>query len=114
MRKVVVLLSVLAIVTTSCGSKKKIVELEAKNKEIQDLLNTCTIKLNTCLAEKDALSSQNEYLKQNNSDLIKSSKEMTVLTTQGAQNIEKALESLKEKDLKISRLQDAFSIFCAP
>ncbi|MCL9808714.1 OmpA/MotB family protein [Flavobacterium luminosum] len=109
MRKVVVLLSVLAIVTTSCGSKKKIVELEAKNKEIQDLLNTCTIKLNTCLAEKDALSSQNEYLKQNNSDLIKSSKEMTVLTTQGAQNIEKALESIKEKDLKISRLQDALT-----
>ena len=109
MRKVVVLLSVLAIVTTSCGSKKKIVELEAKNKEIQDLLNTCTIKLNTCLAEKDALSSQNEYLKQNNSDLIKSSKEMTVLTTQGAQNIEKALESLKEKDLKINRLQDALT-----
>lgn len=109
MRKVAVLLSALAIVTTSCGSKKKIAELEAKNKEIQDLLNTCTIKLNTCLTEKEGLSSQNEYLKKNNSDLINSSKEMTVLTTKGAENLEKSLESLKEKDLKISRLQDALT-----
>jgi chemotaxis protein MotB len=109
MRKAVLLLSALAIVTTSCGSKKKIAELEAKNKEIQDLLNTCTVKLNSCLTERDALNNQNEYLKKNNSDLINSSKEMTVLTTQGAQNLEKSLESLKEKDLKISRLQDALT-----
>lgn len=94
---------------TSCVSKKKFTELEAKNKEIQDLLNTATIKLNTCLTEKDALSSQVEYLKKNNSDLINSSKELTVLTTKGAENLEKSLESLKEKDLKINRLQDALT-----
>ncbi|MCG2611451.1 OmpA family protein [Flavobacterium sp. SM15] len=109
MRRVFIILSVAAITLTSCGSKKKIAELEAKNKEIQDLLNTCTVKLNTCLTEKDALNSQNEYLKKNNSDLINSSKEMTVLTTKGAENLEKSLESLKEKDLKISRLQDALT-----
>jgi len=109
MRRVFIALSVLAITLTSCGSKKKIAELEAKNKEIQDLLNTCTVKLNTCLTEKEALSSQNEYLKKNNSDLINSSKELTVLTTKGAENLEKSLESLKEKDLKISRLQDALT-----
>jgi chemotaxis protein MotB len=33
---------------------------------------------------------------------------MTILTTKGAQNIEKALESIKE-DLKISRMQDALT-----
>jgi len=109
MKRFFIILSVAAITLTSCGTKKKIAELEAKNKEIQDLLNTCTVKLNTCLTEKDALSSQNEYLKQNNTDLINSSKEMTVLTTKGAQNLEKSLESLKEKDLKISRLQDALT-----
>ncbi|ESU25308.1 putative flagellar motor protein MotB [Flavobacterium limnosediminis JC2902] len=109
MRKLFILLSVAAISLTSCGTKKKIAELEARNKEIQDLLNTCTVKLNSCLTEKDALSSQNEYLKKNNTDLINSSKEMTVLTTKGAQNLEKSLESLKEKDLKISRLQDALT-----
>ena len=34
---------------------------------------------------------------------------MTTLSKQGAQNIEKALESIKEKDLKISRMQDALT-----
>ena len=34
---------------------------------------------------------------------------MTVLSTKGAENIEKALESIKEKDLKISRMQDALT-----
>jgi len=109
MRKVIFALSLAALTLTSCGTKKKIAELEKQNKECQDLLNSTTMKLNLCLSEKDALSKQNDYLKQNNSDLINSSKELTVLTTKGAQNLEKSLESLKEKDLKISRLQDALT-----
>jgi len=109
MRKVIFMFSLAALTLTSCGAKKKIAELEQKNKECQDLLNSTTVKLNMCLSEKDALTKQNDYLKQNNSDLINSSKELTVLTTKGAQNLEKSLESLKEKDLKISRLQDALT-----
>jgi len=109
MRKVVTIIALAALTLTSCGTKKKIAELEAKNKECQDLLNSTTVKLNLCLTEKEALNQQNDYLKKNNSDLINSQKEMTVLTTKGAQNIEKALESLKEKDLKISRMQDALT-----
>ena len=109
MKKVIFALSLVAITLTSCGSKKKIAALEAQNKECQDLLNSTTVKLNLCLSEKDAMSKQNEYLKQNNSDLISNSKVLTVLTTKGATNLEKSLESLKEKDLKINRLQDALT-----
>ncbi|SEQ08729.1 OmpA/MotB family protein [Flavobacterium urocaniciphilum] len=109
MRKVLVLAAIVPFVLTSCVSKKKFAALEAKQKETQDLLNSATVKLNACLAEKDALSNQVDYLKKNNSDLINSSKELTVLTTKGAENLEKSLESLKEKDLKISRLQDALT-----
>ena len=109
MKKAILILSVAALTLTSCGAKKKITELEAKNKECQDLLNSTTVKLNLCLSEKDAMSQQNEYLKKNNSDLISASKDMTVLSTKGAQNIEKALESIREKDLKISRMQDALT-----
>ena len=109
MKKVIFALSLLALTLTSCGSKKKIAALEAQNKECQDLLNSTTMKLNLCLSEKEAMSKQNDYLKQNNSDLISNSKDLTVLTTKGAQNLEKSLESLKEKDLKISRLQDALT-----
>ncbi|HPW97836.1 MAG TPA: OmpA family protein [Flavobacterium sp.] len=109
MKKSIIALSLVALTLTSCGSKKKIAALEAQNKECQDLLNSTTMKLNLCLSEKDALSKQNDYLKQNTSDLINSQKEMTMLTSKGAQNLEKSLESLKEKDLKISRLQDALT-----
>ena len=94
---------------TSCGTKKKIADLEAKNKQCQDLLNSTTVKLNLCLNEKETLAQQNEYLKKNNSELISNVGNMTTLTTQGAQNIEKALETIKEKDLKISRMQDALT-----
>ena len=109
MKKIIVAITIASIVLTSCGTKKKIAALETKNKECQDLLNTATTKLNLCLSEKELLSKENNYLKQNNSDLINNSKEIAVLSTQGAQNLEKSLESIKEKDLKITRLQDALT-----
>ena len=116
MKKVIIILSLATLSLTSCVSKKKYLELENKNKETQDLLNTATVKLNSCLEEKaglsaslSALKEQNENLKQTNQGLISSSKDLTVLTTKGAENLEKSLESLREKDLKISRLQDALT-----
>jgi chemotaxis protein MotB len=108
MKKIVVALSVLVLLS-SCVSKKKYADLEAKNKETQDLLNTCTVKLNSCLEEKAGLSATASTLKDQNQHLISTSKDMTVLTTKGAENIEKALESIKEKDLKITRMQDALT-----
>lgn len=116
MKKVILSLAVLTLVTSSCVSKKKFASLEAKNKEIQDLLNTSTVKLNLCNEEKSGLNAslaslkdQLENLKKNNSDLINNMSNMTTLSTQGAQNIEKALETIKEKDLKITRMQDALT-----
>jgi len=109
MKRAVLLLSLVAVTMTSCGTKKKIAALEAKNKEIQDLLNTATVKLNTCLTEKDAIATQLDFLKKNNSDLINNMGNLTTLSSKGAQNLEKSLESLKEKDLKITRLQDALT-----
>jgi chemotaxis protein MotB len=109
MKKVILLLLVASFTMTSCGAKKKIAALEAKNKTTQDLLNSATVQLNTCLTEKKAFADQLDYLKKNNSDLINSSKELTVLTSKGATNLEKSLESLREKDLKINRLQDALT-----
>jgi chemotaxis protein MotB len=108
MKKIVIALSVLALLT-SCVSKKKYTELEARNKETQDLLNSATVKLNSCLEEKAGLSATVAGLKEHNQTLINTSKDMTILTTKGAENIEKALESIKEKDLKINRMQDALT-----
>ncbi len=115
MKKIFLCLSVLTLVT-SCVSKKKFTDLESKNKEIQDLLNSATVKLNLCNEEKSGLAAslsslkdQNENLKKNNTDLISNMGNMTTLSTKGAQNIEKALETIKEKDLKITRMQDALT-----
>ena len=108
MKKIVVALSVLVLLT-SCVSKRKFTDLEVKNKETQDLLNSCTVKLNSCLEEKAGLSATVAGLRENNQTLINSSKDMAILSTKGAENVEKALESIKEKDLKITRMQDALT-----
>ena len=109
MKKVILIVTIISMLLTSCVSKKKYTELELKSIEIQDLLNTATVKLNTCLTEKEALNQQVNFLKKSNSDLISNMNNLTVLTTKGAENLEKSLESLKEKDLKINRLQAALT-----
>jgi len=116
MRKILVLSASIAILLSSCVSQKKYAELEAKQRNTQDLLNTATVKLNSCLTDKatavaraEALRDQISDMRKTNQNLIQSSKDLTILTTLGAENLERSLESLKEKDLKISRLQDALN-----
>jgi chemotaxis protein MotB len=116
MKKLLILAACTGLLFTSCVSKKQYAELEAKQKKTQDLLNTATVKLNSCLTDKAAavarvqsLEERLADLRKTNQDLIQSSKDLTMLTQQGATNLEKSLESLKEKDLKISRLQDALN-----
>ena len=116
MKKLVLFGAVALLTLSSCVSKKDFMALEEKQKETQDLLNTATVKLNRCLADEAAQSARAKELqerladmKATNQALIETSKDMTVLTTKGATNLEKSLESLKEKDLKISRLQDALT-----
>lgn len=116
MKKILILAAIIPFVLTSCVSKKKFAMLEAKEKATQDLLNTATVKLNSCLSEKEKLNTDNtslatqlDYLKKTNSDLMIMSKDMAILSAKGSENLEKSLESLKEKDLKITRLQDALT-----
>lgn len=115
MKKIALLLTVIGVLS-SCVSKKQYAELEARHKKTQDLLNTATVKLNACETDRaslqakvDALKERIADLKRTNTVLIESSKDLTVLTKKGAENLEKSLESLREKDMKISRLQDALN-----
>ncbi|WP_299781420.1 flagellar motor protein MotB [uncultured Formosa sp.] len=108
--KKLILSSVAALLLlSSCVSKKDYAALEAKQQETQDLLNTATVKLNSCLTEKAAATARAEALKDQITDLIDTKGNLTTLTQKGAENLEKSLESLKEKDLKITRLQDALT-----
>lgn len=65
--------------------------------------------LKNCEIDNQLLINIIETLKEQNQKFILQSKDMTILTDQGAQNIEKALASIKEKDLKIWRMQDALT-----
>jgi chemotaxis protein MotB len=104
------------LLLSSCVSKKQFTELEARLKEKEELLDTATVKLNSCLtdyaaanARVEAMRDQLNDLRRANQDLIDTKGNLTTLTQKGAENLEKSLESLQERDLKITRLQDALN-----
>ena len=114
MNKSSIYLLTFIVLLSSCVSQKKYAELEATNQKNLNLLNSATVKLNTCLDEKataeanaKALQDQIAFLKANNQDLINNMGNLTTLSQKGAENLERSLESLKEKDLVIRTMQDA-------
>lgn len=116
MKNFLILAACSSLLLTSCVTSKKYAELESKQKNTQDLLNTATVKLNDCLSEKSGLSAENStlknqvnYLNATNGDLIKQIGDFTDLTIKGAENLEKSLESMKEKDVTINKLRDAIT-----
>lgn len=109
MKKILLLGASAMIVLSSCVSKKQFTDLQAKQKETQDLLNSATVKLNSCLEDRAAASARATALEEQVADLRKSNDNLQVLSAKGASNVEKTLESIKEKDLKITRLQDALT-----
>ncbi len=111
------LLSVCSLLfLASCVSKKEYTALQEKQQKTEDLLNTATVKLNSCLSDVAAANARVETMKdqladlrKSNQDLIDTKGDLTILTKKGSENLEKSLESLKERDLKITRLQDALT-----
>ena len=116
MKKIFAIGLISALFFQSCGPSKELLAAQKEIKDTKDLLNTATIKLNSCLSDKaaaeaslEAMKEQLNDLRKTNDALFSSTKEMTILTTKGAENLEKTLESLQERDLKISRLQEAIN-----
>ena len=116
MKKIYIMGVTALMVLASCGANKKLVAAQEKLKNTEDLLNSATVKLNSCLSDKavadanlTALRDQLFDLRKTNDALISSTEQMTLLTSKGADNLEKTLESLQERDLKINRLQDAIT-----
>ena len=111
-RAITLLISV--VLLGSCVSQKKFTELEELQQNTKDLLDSTTVKLNATSEEKEAalaqlatLNEQNKFLKENNQDLIDNIGNLTTLSKKGAENLEMSLESMKEKDVRIQRMQDA-------
>lgn len=114
MKKRILVFASASLFLVSCVSSKKYTELEALQKSTNDLLNTATMKINTleddkaaALANVNSLEEQLKFLKANNQDLINNLGNLTTLSQKGAENLEKSLESLREKDTRIKSLRDA-------
>lgn len=109
MKKVLLLSVSVMMLLSSCVSKKQFTDLQAKQKETEDLLNSATVKLNSCLEDRASATARAKALEEQVADLRKSNDNLQILSAKGASNVEKTLESIKEKDLKITRLQDALT-----
>ncbi|MBU2951925.1 OmpA family protein [Tamlana agarivorans] len=109
MKRILLLSASAMLILSSCVSKKQFTDLQAKQKETQDLLNSATVKLNSCLEDRATSSARAKALEEQVADLRKSNDHLTILSSKGASNVEKTLESIKEKELKITRLQDALT-----
>lgn len=113
MKKAIALL-VSGVLLASCVSQKKFTELEELQQNTKNLLDSTSVQLNSCNEEKEAalaqlatLTEQNRFLTANNQDLINNIGNLTTLSKKGADNLERSLESMKEKDIRIQRMQDA-------
>ena len=113
MKKAIALM-VSGVLLSSCVSQKKFTELEELQQNTKNLLDSTSVQLNSCNEEKESalaqlatLTEQNKFFKANNQDLINNIGNLTTLSQKGAENLEMSLESMKEKDIRIQRMQDA-------
>lgn len=104
------------LVISSCVSKKKYKDavsakeqLTEQNKLLDKAVKKCDKDMVAASARIKSLEEQLEFLKKNNQELISNVGNMTVLTKKGAENLEKSLEAIKEKDTQIKTLQDALT-----
>lgn len=114
MKKNIIIIGVVGLLLSSCVSQKRYSDLESLQQNTKELLDSATSKLGatetqlSASSERlNALSEQNKFLRANNQDLINNIGNLTTLTQKGADNLERSLESIKEKDLVINRMQDA-------
>lgn len=106
---------------TSCVSKKKYVALQGSNQTLLDKNGQLQHDLDACLADKSAkdaqisnqqtsidhLREQVSEMSVTNQALLNNVGNMATLSSKEASNLEKSLESIKEKDLQIRTMQDA-------
>lgn len=116
MKNILFAVVLLPVLFTSCVSKKKYADLDSKLRKKQELLDRATLKLNMCEEEKAASVSEAKileekvaFLKSNNSSLLSNVGDLATLSKKEAENLEKSLESIKEKDVQIKTMRDAIN-----
>ncbi len=123
MKRSLYLLVAASLMFASCVSKKKYTSLQLSNQTLNDKLDAANRALAECNATKASLEGRNanmqtsiDHLKDQvaemsvtNQALLNNVGNMATLSAKEASNLEKSLESIKEKDLQIRTMQDALT-----
>lgn len=106
-------IAITGVLMTSCVSNKKYAEMEDKYQTTQDQLKTAEMRLSACEDEKSSLrtsyESQIKTLQNTNAALLDTQGDIVTISKKGAENLERSLESMKEKDLQIKTMNDAIN-----
>lgn len=106
-------IAITGLLMTSCVSNKKFAEMEDKYQTTQDQLKTAEMKLSACEDDKKSIresyESQIKTLQNTNAALLNTQGEIVTISKKGAENLERSLESMKEKDLQIKTMRDAIN-----
>lgn len=92
-----------------CVSKKKFAALEEKHKQTETDLSKAKMELAKCLDDKKDQQTQIRELRNSNHKLLSSVNELATLSKKEAENLERSLESIKEKDVQIKSMRDAMN-----
>lgn len=116
MRKWILPVAFIAMMTTGCVSTKKYKNQVAKFDTLKTDYDKLNYQLSACLADKEGkdkkisdLESELVTLKANSTTMLEQLKEMSVLTAAQSESIRKSLENINSKDAYIKDLQVAIS-----
>ncbi|WP_417608552.1 OmpA/MotB family protein [Owenweeksia hongkongensis] len=109
MRKIIPLSFVAILLMSSCVSKKKYTTLQDEQKETADKLSAAKLELASCLSDRESAKKEIEHLKSTNYQLLNNVSSLATLSQKGAENLERSLESIKEKDMRINSLNEAIN-----
>lgn len=90
-----------------CVSKKKYAALEAEKTDLANQLGTARMELAKYMDDAKKANREVDYLKSVNYKLLNSVGDLATLSKKEAENLSQSLERLKEKDMQITRIQDA-------
>lgn len=97
------------LLLSSCVSKKKYSEMEQRYSNCDEQLSKAKMELAACLDSKNRSQSEIDYLKKTNYQLLKNVGNLSTLSKKEAENLEKSLERIREKDITIKSLQEAIN-----
>jgi chemotaxis protein MotB len=116
MNKVILIALLPLMVLSSCVTKKNYKKLDAEYMQVKDLYEKNSADLGrtqrdlvACQSEQKRMAEELEHLRRMNEKLTGNLGEMAMLTRKEAENLQKSLEKIQEKDLQIKTLNQALT-----